>query len=127
MTKEEAILVLDSLSTWFGYERPITEEIVEAIKTLSKPLLPFNLFQAKLAFSERRFPDEKMAPLRRAARIGYEAGAEWMAEQGETFEGVIRDNGFIDFDEYGSSMMIPSNVSCFNNGDKVIIQIRKKY
>jgi hypothetical protein len=32
MTTERAILVLDSLSTWLGYERPITEEIVEAIK-----------------------------------------------------------------------------------------------
>lgn len=32
--------------------------------------------KAKHAFSEERFPDEKMAPLRRAARIGYEAGAK---------------------------------------------------
>lgn len=43
MTREEAILVLDSLSTWLGYERLITEEIVEAIKILSQSFPPSNL------------------------------------------------------------------------------------
>ena len=43
MTQKEAKLVLDSLSTWVGQERLITEEIVEAIKVLSKPELPSNL------------------------------------------------------------------------------------
>ena len=51
-----------------------------------QPSLPSDLDEAKLAFSEERFPDEKMAPLRRAARIGYEAGAEWLAGQGYTTE-----------------------------------------
>ena len=61
-----------------------------------------------------------------AIEDAFKAGAEWMAGQGKSFDGIVRDDGFVDFDKYGSSMMIPSNTSCFNNSDKVIIQIRKK-
>lgn len=60
------------------------------VKESEKPV-PADLFEAKHAFSEERFPDEKMAPLRRAARIGYEAGSKWQKSQmmKDAVEGVV--------------------------------------
>ena len=90
MTREKAILVLDSLSTWLGSERPITEEIVEAIKTLSHPSIPSNLDEAakESAESWRKNPDgsESREVFFQPYIRGFKAGAEWLAVQGQTFE-----------------------------------------
>lgn len=126
MTREKAILILDSLSTWLGYERPITEEIVEAIKTLSQPSLSSNIddvaVQAHIRMEES---GEDMTFLNT-----FKAGAEWIAEQGVTKEGVVFDNNeFIKFtDGTFIDLMPDQNVKSFDfqNDDKVIVQIRKK-
>lgn len=130
MTKEEIQKVLDLYLEYyeleiFGTDKEtetptLVDWIYERMKNYS---LPSNLFEAKLAFSERRFPEEKMAPLRRAARIGYEAGAEWMAEQGYTTECTVDRtplNG-----PAGICMNL-HDYTGFKIGDKVIVQIRKK-
>ena len=119
MTKEEAILVLDSLSTWLGYERPITEKIVEAIKTLSKPSLPSNLDEA----AEEFYPDFSDSIASKAAvdsmRDAFKAGAEWMAGQRMTVKGLL----------YGGNLGIPDNIPeefYIDKQEEVIVQIRKK-
>ena len=56
----------------------------------------------------------------------FKDGAKWMVRHGETFDGIVRDDWFVDFDKYGSSMMIPSNTTCLKNGDKVKIIIIKE-
>lgn len=78
MTKGEAILVLDSLSTWLGHERPITEEIVEAIKTISRPSIPSNLDE--VAEEYRNFREEcgiKDPVMLNEIEEAYYAGAEY--------------------------------------------------
>ena len=86
MTKEESKALI-TLCVDEGVKQGIVkahefEELLDFLDDCDKQhSLPSNLFEAKHAFSEERFPDEKMAPLRRAARIGYEAGAKWDREQ----------------------------------------------
>ncbi len=50
----------------------------------------------------------------------FKAGAEWMAGQGETF------NGFISFKGEQRSLIAIEGKSEYKFGDKVIVQIRKK-
>ena len=57
-----------------------------------------------------------------AAMMGFKAGAKWMAEQGISFEGEVNDDEFVD-SEHG--ILHCKDIS-FSNGDKVILQIRKK-
>ena len=114
MTKEEAVQYLEDYCKMYADIAP--ERFLEALEiVLSKPSLPSNLFEAKHAFSEKRFPNEKKAPLRRAARIGYEAGAEWMAEQGVSMT-ITDDTEWTDVDKFVHS----------NCDGASIIQIRKK-
>ena len=84
-----------------------------------QPSLPANLDKAAEKYAKPYH--DKMAVVK-----GFKAGAEWMAGHGETFDGIVRDDGFVDFDKYGSSMMIPSNTTCLKNGDKVKIIIVKE-
>jgi len=77
MTNEEAILVLDSLSTWLGSERPITEEIVEAIKTLSHPSIPSNIDEAAEEYSL----DVKAKPYENLVKEAFKHGAAWRDSQ----------------------------------------------
>lgn len=84
-----------------------------------QPSLPTNLDEAAEKYAKPYH--DKMAVVK-----GFKAGAEWMAGHGETFDGIVRDDGFVDFDKYGSSMMIPSNTTCLKNGDKVKIIIVKE-
>lgn len=131
-----------------------TSHIIEVLKAsinmiYDRPSLTSDLDKAKLAFSEERFPDEKMAPLRRAARIGYEAGAEWMAGQGaikywmakdkdghlliSDFEPFKRYTGYLDTDSFKWINISPTlsrelfpDIKLEDNPVKVIVQIRKK-
>lgn len=58
------------------------------------------------------------------------AGAKWMAEQGETKEGIVVDNNdFVDFEDNSFIDVCPTlDKKAFNlhDGEKVIVQIRKK-
>lgn len=132
MTKEEIQKVLDLYLEYYELEifgtgketeAPTQERVDWIYDRMKKPSIPSSLFEAKVAFSERRFPEEKMAPLRRAARIGYEAGAEWMAGQGHTTEEIVDRtplNG-----PAGICINLHDSTG-FKIGDKVIVQIRKK-
>ena len=118
MTRDKAILVLNSLSTWLGYERPITEEIVEAIKTISKPYLPSNIDEAARYYEEHCGPatDSDNEECRKA----FKAGAAWMAGQGEVFDGFISIKG------KRSLIVIEGSSQNSKYGDNIIVQIRKK-
>lgn len=56
--------------------------------------------------------------------LGKKAGAEWMAQQGVTIEGVCSDGEFIDTDH--GILSFDEDKRPFDDGDKVIVQIRKK-
>lgn len=131
MTREKAKLVLDSLSTWVGQERLITDEIVEAIKALSKPSLPSNLDDyardASLTTAQQiqAYTNEPMTEygfnlIREMLEEAIHRGAKWMAGQGETVDGFISIKG------KRSLISVLSHLNDFKYGDKVIVQIRKK-
>lgn len=133
MTREEAILVLDSLSTWLGHERFITEEIVEAIKTLSKSLLPSNLDEAAHSYSEseeplyspgHRFYWDSDSLFGKQIETTFKAGAKWQKEQmmKEAVECIVEDWNL----EPHPEITIPLNPEEFSNGDKVRIIIVKE-
>lgn len=95
-----------------------------------QPSLPTNLDEVAEKYANRGIssnadPYEETVAYQ-VVKDAFKDGAEWMAGHGEVFDGIVRDDGFVDFDKYGSSMMIPSNTSCFNNGDKVKIIIVKE-
>ena len=122
MTKEEAIKVL-SESIHYDSKVPlgkIVEAVRLSIEALSKPPLPSNLDEAAenhmlsittLAFDERD------------VILSFKAGAEWMAGQGESHETEI-------VSRVTGNGLLPA-VTCLVNksykeGDKVVVQIRKK-
>ena len=135
MTNEEAKLVLDSLSTWVGQERIITEEIVEAIKVLSIPSLPSNLDEAAEEYGRKEYShaihfwDEGLSKnkpevMKKDFVDSFKAGAVWMAGQGVSFETEMSW-----LDSFGWQIGWPEDNSMFdqfNVGDKVIVQIRRK-
>jgi len=127
MTRDKAILVLNSLSTWLGYERPITEEIVEAIKTISKHYLPSNLDEAAEDMLDDAAYDWVMGNFGNPKESLFDfdckcfkAGAEWMAGQGEVFDGFISIKG------KRSLIVIEGSSQNSKYGDNIIVQIRKK-
>lgn len=86
--------------------------------------LPTNLDEAAERYGTEKHPMTTTGANESA--YDFKAGAEWMVGHGETFDGIVRDDWFVDFDKYGSSMMIPSNTTCLKNGDKVKIIIVKE-
>ena len=51
----------------------------------------------------------------------------WLKSQEiASFKGTVRDGHFIDFDNYGTSWIIPSNNIRLSNGDKVVVKIEKE-
>ena len=140
MTNEEAKLVLDSLSTWVGQERIITEEIVEAIKVLSIPSLPSNMDEAAEAIAEKyatkvfgkvdthdhidhNGKNECRALYSIGCIEGFKAGVEWMTGQGVSY---IDRLVVIDDEIYLNCSPDTVDLSLFQNSKEVIVQIRKK-
>lgn len=119
MTQEEAKLVLDSLSTWVGQERLITDEIVEAIRTLSQPSLPSNLDEAANdGWALYEYRESPKGLYSNCYIDGFKAGAEWMAGQGYTKEGIARPDD--------CEVWVNFTSTDIKDGDEVIVQIRKK-
>lgn len=92
MTQEEAIKYLKQLYpnggyTWLDEQR--MEAITMAIKALSKESIPSNLEEAAKEYA----PDFSDSIASKAAvddiRDAFKAGAEWMTNQGASFEDVI--------------------------------------
>ena len=126
MTKEEAIKVFHSYAIWDLMDNFTTDELQEMINAIvSTPSLPSNLDEA----AEKNF--ETMEVLEHENifeethnRI-FKAGAEWMAEQGETREVEVKEDagGYpyitkIELYDYDKDEPL------FKPG-KVIVQIRK--
>lgn len=138
MTREELNFIKDAFSQiiddiagnpdWGDAAKAVASDLGTLERKLEKRVteLPSNLDEAAKKWKEEHFRREYYQIPKDAMSCSFKAGAEWMAGQREAFDGIVRDDGFIDFDEYGSSMMLPSNASCFNNGDMVVVQIRKK-
>lgn len=144
MTKEEAIKYLKQLYpnggyTWLDEQR--MEAITMAIEALEASLPPkeeleeYAQRESEL-FGEREYEVDSLDrnALRKGFYWGCKAGAEWMASQGAYFEDVI-EMCYCNKKPMGLS---GDNISITNeiqtlmqshgigDGDKVIIQIRKK-
>ena len=123
MTKEEAIKYLKQLYpnggyTWLDEQR--MEAITMAIEALSKASLPSNLDEAADNYvgHSREIDEDLSVYLEREA---FKAGAKWMTSQGKTAE-----VGY--WNQRGLSLRIdkPLEKLGYKEGDKVIVQIRKK-
>lgn len=114
MTKEEAIKVLDQVRQWTDYPK---EAFTMAIEALSKPSLPSNLDEAANKFAV--LYDQGTCD--GIAQECFKAGAEWMAEQGVSYQDIILADKTI--------LVLPmKDVSDMglDYSDKVIVQIRKR-
>ena len=124
MTKEEALKVIRDMAYLSAH---VVENGVEAYEyieqLLSNPSLPSNLDEAARMY--RNYREEcgiKDPVMLNEIEEAHYAGAELMAEQGETHEHyVIREVAGHDV-----GPAIVSYPETFELGDKVIVQIRKK-
>lgn len=136
MTKEQAIQELCSISVPSGDFALITENTIEAlhmaIDALREPSLHEGLDEAAGDYAievvpDNFIPDEgngyKAAYTLPDIKAAFKAGAEWMAGQGVTKNGLVAayDNGYLRV-----YTTILDNEDGIKFGDKVIIQIRKK-
>lgn len=122
---EEGIISCDGRRfCWYQVEL-IPEPIDEC-----KPSLPSNLDEAAKKIVIQLHPSmEYSAVLGDQLTMGelvelVKAGAEWMAGQGVTVDGVITKVGY-KLDVETTEYILPEE-SEFERGDKVIVQIRKK-
>lgn len=99
--------------------------VKEAIDVLSQPSLPSNLDEAAedswAVYEYRESPKGLYSTCYVDGYVdGFQAGAEWMAGQGETIDGEILTTS-----DYGwETIRIPKKL--YPLGTKVTIQIRKK-
>lgn len=122
---EEGIISCDGRRfCWYQVEL-IPEPIDEC-----KPSLPSNLDEAAKKIVIQLHPSmEYSAVLGDQLTMGelvelVKAGAEWMAGQGVTVDGIITKVGY-KLDVETTEYILPEE-SEFERGDKVIVQIRKK-
>ena len=90
--------------------------------TDSQPSLPSNLDEAAEEYGRDTFINECMENGvcdGHDLSDAFKAGAEWMAEHGETFNGYVSMKG-------KRSLIAIEGKSEYKFGDKVIVQIRKK-
>jgi len=126
MTREETISNLKAYlngDTAIGNIIPLRSVLESAIRCLETSL-PANLDEAAGNYAievvpDNFIPDEgngyKAAYTLPDIKDAFKAGAEWMAELGESFETEISNIGMLSLPEL--------NIQA---GDKVIVQIRKK-
>lgn len=121
MTKEEARLTLQQNFGLLSFEYPgrITEALKIALEALSDPPLPSNLEEAADYYASKSWVYGGV--FHEAAKNTFKAGAEWMASQGETAE-----VGY--WNQRGLSLRLDQSLEKlgYKDGDKVIVQIRKK-
>ena len=131
MTREEAIKTLKSNYPSSCYTM-LREAVDIAIEALSQHSLPSNLDEAAIDAAQLDMQDRQIMEATNDERLrysrifrrGFKAGAEWTAEQGVSF-----DTEMSWLDSFGFQIGWPENTSifdCFNPGDKVVVQIRKK-
>lgn len=120
MTKEEALKAFRSYTVLNLMDNFTTDELQEMIDAIvSTPSLPSDIDEA----AEEYFEQYNYMP-KGFVVDAFKAGAEWMAGQGESF-----DTEMSWLDSFGFQIGWPEDTSifdCFNPGDKVVVQIRKK-
>lgn len=130
MTKEEAIKVLKNI---VKHNEDEDAAIFMAIRALNEqhPSLPSNLDEAAIVTEVDKFLQDPVfgKQLNRNAAIAlakhfHQAGAEWMAEQGVTFESVVEE--WSNPSGHRELSGLEEILKDFNWQDKVIVQIRKK-
>ena len=122
MTKEDLIFELKKRCFFWLNNKTISKK--HALECLlgileseeSKPSLPSDLDTAAEKYSENILANNE--DLQDAIEDAFKAGAEWMAGQGYTQEGIARP----DDDE----IWVNIKNTDIKDGDKVIVQIRKK-
>ena len=124
MTREECVALLYRYAEYDGIGIPNLAGCKDAMKMaadlLSQPSLPSELDEAEFEYAQSL--DEIPANQEEEKMIydAFKAGAEWMAEQGETVDGEI-----ISTSDYGwETIRIPKKLH--RVGTKVTIQIKKK-
>lgn len=91
-----------------------------------KPSLPSNLDETMEEEAQRAYdePTAQGFAKRSFFKRGFKAGVEWMAGQGVSWEDIMTYyDGFL---LYGKDERAFTMEEDFNEGDKVIVQIRKK-
>lgn len=137
MTKEQIIqnikTRISTIESYHPEEYVLNKGILLELKDLlsmiekDEPSLPSNLDEVALQWcdSVKFYSDLSGTPIN-----AFKAGAKWMAEQGETKEGIVVDNNdYIDFEDNSFIDVRPTLYKkAFNlhDGEKVIVQIRKK-
>lgn len=119
MTRKEAKIILQCRGN--GYTEDEFNEALEiAYSALDSSHLS-NLDEAEFKYAQSL--DEIPANQEEEKMIydAFKAGAEWMAEQGETVDGYITDEI-----AYNGIAVILDNEGQLKPDDKVIVQIRKK-
>lgn len=116
MTREEARLILQKnlgiLS--FMLSRRISEAIKVALEVLSQPSFPSNLDEAAEEYCTKcQDNGYHLSPY-----SAFKVGAEWMAKQGYIEEGIARPDD--------CEIWVNLTGTDIKDGDKVIVQIRKK-
>lgn len=123
MTKEEAIKVIRHMAYLSAH---VVENGVEAYEYieqfLSKPSLPSNLEDAAKEYADynsRRWQEDGDIYYDHSKIMdAFKAGAEWMAGQGYTKEGIARPDD--------CEIWVNLTDTDIRDGDKVIVQVRKK-
>ena len=136
MTNEEAIKVLDN-ALYGGGNAFVMSEFRDAIKLALRTLkqehilktaelgtlsLPSNLDEAAVQFAQRGYspfddPYEASKVFENDVNC-FKAGAEWMAGQGYTTEGIAHPDD--------CEVWVDFTSTDIKDGDEVIVQIRKK-
>jgi len=149
MTQEEALNTLMKMRAWRAWgkeqkeeERPEMPEQKEVdgafdvcIELLQQPSIPSNVDEAAEEYGRKEYShaihfwDEGLSKnkpevMKEDFVNSFKAGAEWMAGQGVTVDGVITKVGY-KLDVETTEYILPEE-SEFERGDKVIVQIRKK-
>ena len=126
MTKEEAIEILKRMSPLSNALMPSPQQAIDAVNMAIEALsveLPAGLDEAAEKWKEEHFRREYYQIPKDAMSRSFKAGAEWMAGQGESHETEI-------VSRVTGNGLLPA-VTCLVNksykeGDKVVVQIRKK-
>lgn len=145
MTREEARLTLQENLGYLTsvHHQRILDAIKVAIEVLSEPSLPSNIDEAAEVgwdayYNSDKFPSNPCA--QSGYKVGFKAGAEWMAGQGVCIPAhifmpcEIKDVYDSSKGEYpaaihpdcGGSLVLERYLKDFKHNEEVIMQIRKK-
>lgn len=118
MIKEEILEAITDDKTMPFIQPEQLAGIVDFVIKNYKPSLPSNIDEAAKKWNEEHFRLEYYQTPKDAMSRSFKAGAEWMAGQGYTKEGIARPDDceiWVNFTDTG-----------IKDGDEVVVQIRKK-